>query len=85
MNEQEAKIKELELRVKKLEDKVFDIWLSQYDARANFYATMYPDVTTKPFDLNEVPKYYSVCNSNNNEYTGGPVAGYCPDYLKEAK
>lgn len=59
MTEQEAKIKDLELRVKKLEDKVFDTWLAQYDCldpkAEAFYATMYPDVTTKPFDWNEVP------------------------------
>lgn len=56
MTEQEAKIKDLELRVKKLEDKVFDTWLGQYDPKGEtFYATMYPDVTTKPFDWNEVP------------------------------
>lgn len=35
MNESEIKIKELEARIKKLEDKVFDAWLSQYDARNN--------------------------------------------------
>ena len=35
MNEQEAKFKELEVRIKKLEDKLFDAWLSQYDARNN--------------------------------------------------
>lgn len=57
MTEQEAKIKDLELRVKKLEDKVFDVWLGQYD---NYYkglnpAVLYPDVTTKPIDWNEVP------------------------------
>lgn len=55
MTEQEAKIKDLELRVKKLEDKMFDVWLGQYDPKCAFYATMYPDVTTKPFDWNEVP------------------------------
>lgn len=31
MTEQEARIKYLELRVKKLEDKVFNTWLDQYD------------------------------------------------------
>lgn len=31
MTEQEAKIKYLELRVKKLEDTVFKTWLDQYD------------------------------------------------------
>lgn len=35
MTEQEAKIKELVDRINKLEDKVFDAWLSQYDARNN--------------------------------------------------
>ena len=56
MTEQEAKIKDLELRVKKLEDKMFDVWLGQYEPKGEtFYATMYPDVTTKPFDWNEVP------------------------------
>ena len=36
MTEQEAKIKDLELRIKKLEDKVFDQWLSQYDVNVDF-------------------------------------------------
>ena len=35
MTEHEAKIKELESRIKKLEDKVFDAWLSQYGACNN--------------------------------------------------
>ena len=35
MAEHEAKIKELESRIKKLEDKVFDAWLSQYYACNN--------------------------------------------------
>ena len=35
MTDQEAKFKELEVRIKKLEDKVFDAWLSQYDACNN--------------------------------------------------
>lgn len=35
MTEQEAKIKDLELRIKKLEDKVFNQWLSQYDTYPN--------------------------------------------------
>lgn len=57
-----------------------------YDQRAEaFYATMYPDVTTKPFDWNEVPDYVSVYKPHNDEYVGGPVAGYCPDYMKEKK
>lgn len=89
MTEQEAKIKDLELRVKKLEDKVFDVWFGQYDhldpKTEAFYATMYPDVTTKPFDWNEVPGYFSVCKPQSGEYIGGPVAGYCPDYMKETK
>lgn len=33
MTEQEAKIKDLELRIKKLEDKVFDQWLDQYQSQ----------------------------------------------------
>lgn len=55
-----------------------------YDSEA-FYATMYPDVSTKPFDWKEVPDYVSVCKPRNDEYVGGPVAGYCPDYMKEKK
>lgn len=76
MTEQDAKIKDLELRVKKLEDNVFDTWLAQYEPKANWYVSLtapesnsnknkwidvppeevlYPDVTTKPFDWNEVP------------------------------
>lgn len=35
MTEHEAKIKDLENRIKKLEDKVFDAWLSQYDTCNN--------------------------------------------------
>ena len=46
MTEQEAKIKDLEMRVKKLEDKVFDQWLSQYDT--------YPNVTVD-FEHNYMP------------------------------
>lgn len=51
MTEQEAKIKELEVRIKKLEDKVFSQWLSQYDT--------YPNVTGvcehNNYDYNEMP------------------------------
>ena len=31
------------------------------------------------------PDFFSVCKPHNDEYIGGPVAGYCPDYLKETK
>lgn len=44
MTDQEAKIKELEARIKKLEDKVFDTWLSQYDHCKNdehFFVSSY--------------------------------------------
>lgn len=113
MTEQEAKIKDLEMRVKKLEDKVFDTWLGQYEPKANWTqeakdewwkgltapdnlkkhkwiddfnpAVLYPDVTTKPIDPNEVPDVFSVCKPHNDEYIGGPVAGYCPDYMKGDK
>lgn len=113
MTDQEAKIKDLELRVKKLEDKVFDTWLDQYEPKVNFTQeaqdewyvgltapenskknewinvppeeVLYPDVTTKPFDWNEVPDNFSVCKPHSDEYIGGPVAGYCPDYMKETK
>ena len=72
-----------------MEDKVFDQWLRQYDepvkAPYDYYYTMYPDVSTKPFDWNEVPDYVSVCKPHNDEFVGGPVAGYCPDYMKEKK
>ena len=50
MTEQEAKIKELESRIKKLEDKVFSQWLSQYDA--------YPNVAVcehNNYDYNDMP------------------------------
>lgn len=35
MTEQEAKIKDLELRIKKLEYTVFNQWLAQYDTYPN--------------------------------------------------
>ena len=51
MTEQEAKIKELELRVKELEDKVFNQWLSQYEPKTNwlnYYSTVYDVGYTGP-------------------------------------
>jgi len=64
MTEQEAKIKDLELRtdkiedrLKRLEDRMFDTWIAQYDNCVKDLnpAVLYPDVSTKPFDPNEVP------------------------------
>lgn len=60
MTEQEAKIKELELRVKKLEDKVFDQWLSQYDT--------YPNVTVD-FEHNYIYPPTQGCNIYNEDGT----------------
>lgn len=55
MTETEAKIKDLELRVKKLEDKVFNTWLGQYDPKAEaFYAVAAQDAT-RTVNWNEVP------------------------------
>lgn len=31
------------------------------------------------------PDFFSVCTPRNDEYVGGPVAGYCPDYMKGDK
>jgi hypothetical protein len=31
------------------------------------------------------PDVFSVCKPHNDEYIGGPVAGYCPDYMKGDK
>lgn len=46
MTEQEAKIKDLELRVKKLEEMVFDTWFRQYEPPAEpFYISAYQDAT----------------------------------------
>lgn len=36
MTDQEIKIREMEERIKKLEDKVFNQWLSQYDDIVDF-------------------------------------------------
>ena len=50
MTEQEAKLKDLELRIKKLEDKVFNQWLSQYNS--------YPNVTVDfehNYNYNDMP------------------------------
>ena len=43
-------------RQQRKEDVYFNTWLDQYNNKGEtFYATMYPDVTTKSFDWNEVP------------------------------
>lgn len=47
MTEQEAKIKDLELRIKKLEYIVFNQWLSQYDT--------YPNVNVDFEHYNDMP------------------------------
>lgn len=31
------------------------------------------------------PDFFSVCKPQSGEYVGGPVAGYCPDYMKGNK
>lgn len=31
------------------------------------------------------PDVFAVCKPHNDEYIGGPVAGYCPDYMKGDK
>ena len=47
---------ELLKKQQRKEDVYFNTWLDQYNNKGEtFYATMYPDVTTKPFDWNEVP------------------------------
>ena len=55
MTEQEARIKDLELRVKKLEDKIFNTWLGQYEPPAEpFYISAYQDAT-RTVNWNEMP------------------------------
>ena len=58
MTEQEARIKDLELRVKKLEDRMFDTWLAQYDCidpkTEAFYAAACQDAT-RTVNWDEIP------------------------------
>ncbi len=72
MTDIQADIMEIKqtLKAMKADIEIIKRYNNIYDCET-FYATMYPDMTTKPFDWNEVP--------------GGPVAGYCPDYMKENK
>lgn len=44
MTDQEIKIREMEERIKKLEDKVFNQWLSQYDTYTNVTHDYMPNV-----------------------------------------
>lgn len=59
MTDQEIKIREMEERIKKLEDKVFNQWLSQYDT--------YPGVTVD-FEHNYIYPPTQGCNIYNEEF-----------------
>lgn len=85
MTETQIDIAEIKQTLKKIQEDIELLQRQQYEHKAAFYATLYPDVSTKPFDPNEVPDYVSVCKQHNDEYIGGPVAGYCPDYMKGDK
>ena len=85
MTETQIDIAEIKQTLKKIQEDVELLKRQQYDSKANWLATLYPDVSTKPFDPNEVPDVFAVCKPHNDEYIGGPVAGYCPDYMKGDK
>lgn len=81
MTEQEARIKYLELRVKKLEDAVFKTWIDQYEPKINWTQ----EAQDEWYNSNNNPDVFAVCKPHSDEYIGGPVAGYCPDYMKGDK
>lgn len=60
MTDQEIKIREMEERIKKLEDVVFNQWLSQYDT--------YPNVTVD-FEHNYIYPPTQGCNIYNEDGT----------------
>jgi len=69
MTEQEAKIKDLELRVKKLEDKVFDTWLGQYDYKVYEECPPFPSTQACSLeDQMEQTKKWSEFISKHPEY-----------------
>lgn len=60
MTDQEIKIREMEERIKKLEDVVFNQWLSQYDT--------YPGITVD-FEHNYIYPSTQGCNIYNEDGT----------------
>lgn len=55
MTETQIDIAEIKQTLKKIQEDIELLQRQQYEHKAAFYATLYPDVTTKPFDWNEVP------------------------------
>lgn len=81
MTETQADLMEIKATLKKMQE---DIDIIKYGKYVNS-----PDMQNAMFNtwLNQYdnPDFFSVCKPHNDEYIGGPVAGYCPDYMKERK
>lgn len=74
MTDQEIKIREMEERIKKLEDVVFNQWLSQYgygkpDLPTNYVANVDATHTVVDFEHNYIqePNCYGPFHAYNNE------------------
>lgn len=75
---------ELLKRQQRKEDVYFNTWLDQYPRLPKANWTQEAEDEWYKISNNN-PDFFSVCTPRNDEYVGGPVAGYCPDYMKGDK
>lgn len=76
MTETQADIMEIKQTLKQIQEDIES--LKRQQRKEDVYFNTWLDQYNNP-------DVFSVCKPRNDEYVGGPVAGYCPDYMKEKK